>query len=284
VSAGRVEELRVGYSPCPNDTFIFHALVTGLVPTPGITWAPVLEDVETLNQMAGRRELPVTKISFHALGHLRESYALLTSGAALGRGCGPLLVAREPIPRDRLERVRIAVPGKLTSAALLLELFRPEVRSGDVRVLPFARIIPAVARGDVDAGLIIHESRFTYRDHGLVALADLGAWWEETSGLPLPLGGIIADRRLGPEAIRRIDGALRSSVEHARRHPGASSTYVRLHAQEMAEEVVRAHIELYVNDFTIRLGEEGERAVRALFAEAEARGLIPRWDGDLLAG
>ncbi|MBI4601870.1 MAG: 1,4-dihydroxy-6-naphthoate synthase [Planctomycetes bacterium] len=273
--------LEVGYSTCPNDTFVFHALVTGLVPTPGVAWRPVLEDVETLNRWAFERKLPVTKISFHAFGHLRESYALLRSGAALGRGCGPLLVARDPAVRGRLEVARVAIPGRWTSAALLLRLLEPRLESERMVEMPFHRIPEAVERGEADAGLIIHESRFTYAARDLVLLEDLGAFWERESGLPIPLGAIIADRRLGPGALRAIETALGESVRHARRQPADSAAYVREHAQELEPEVVRAHIELYVNDFTEDLGSEGLRAVEALFRAAEERGILPRFAGPL---
>lgn len=271
--------LEVGYSPCPNDTFIFHALITGRVATPGITWRPVLEDVETLNRWAFDGRLPVTKISFHAFGHLRREYALLSAGAALGRGCGPLLVAREAGVMSRLAGARIAIPGRWTSAALLLRLFAPYLDPGRLVEMPFHRIIDSVARGEVDAGVIIHESRFTYAEHGLAALEDLGAAWERVSGLPIPLGGIIARRSLGDAVLRQVDAALRESVRRARQYPDESAAYVGEHAQEMDPAVLRAHIDLYVNDFTEDLGDEGRRAVAGLFAAAEERGILPSWKG-----
>lgn len=270
--------LGVGYSPCPNDTFIFHALVTGRVPVEGVSWRPVLDDVETLNRWAFERRLPVTKISFHAFGRLRDAYVLLRSGAALGRGCGPLVVARGDGPRN-LEGRRIAVPGRWTSATLLLRLFEPGIDERDIVEMPFHRIIEGVARGEVDAGLIIHESRFTYQRHGLRSLVDLGAWWEERSGLPIPLGGILADRRLGRERILRIEEGLRASVLHARARPAESRAYVLEHAQELEEDVVDAHIALYVNDFTVDLGAEGIAAVRAFLDEAERLGILPGVEG-----
>jgi 1,4-dihydroxy-6-naphthoate synthase len=279
VGKGSPRELEVGYSPCPNDTFTFHALVTGAVPCPGVVWRPLLEDVETLNRLAFARKLPVTKISFHALGRLRGEYALLRSGAALGRGAGPLLVARKGSRLATLREARIAIPGTWTSAALLLRLFEP--RAANLIAMPFHEILPAVAGGDLDAGLIIHESRFTYRDHGLELLADLGEWWERESGLPTPLGAIAADRRLDPELEEAIEHALRSSVAHARAHPEESRDYVRRHAQELASDVVERHIALYVNDFSEDLGDEGLRAVKALYAAAEARGILPRYEGPL---
>jgi len=272
---------RLGFSPCPNDTFIFHALATGKVPTPGIEWEPILEDVETLNKLAFDRAIPVTKISFHAYGNLRESHLLLSAGSALGRGCGPLIVARETMTRQKLEGERIAIPGKWTSAALLLRLFAPKLRASQLVEMPFDCILERVAQGKVAAGLIIHESRFTYADHGLVALADLGQWWEDESGLPIPLGGVIADRALGEVQLRTINDALRESVRHARSHPDDSAEYVRSHAQELSQEVTRAHIDLYVNDFTEDLGETGLEAIGALFRYAEAKGILLPFEGSL---
>jgi 1,4-dihydroxy-6-naphthoate synthase len=256
--------LTLGYSPCPNDTFIFHALVSGLVPLPGGAPGVRLEDVETLNQLALRGELDVTKVSYGALPHLLDEYALLRSGGALGRGCGPLLVAREDRPVDSLRR--IAIPGRLTSAYVLLRLFAPGLPEGEERL--YSEIMPAVERGEVDAGLIIHESRFTYREHGLVQLVDLGEWWERETGAPIPLGAILARRSLGAERIAEIDGAIRASLRYAFDHPHASDAYVRAHAQEMEPEVMRRHIELYVNDFSLDLGEAGERAVETFLGRA----------------
>ena len=272
---------RLGFSPCPNDTFIFHGLVTGKVSTPGIQWEPVLEDVETLNKLAFNRAIPVTKASFHAYGNLRESHLLLSAGSALGRGCGPLIVAREKMTRKQLESERIAIPGKWTSAALLLRLFAPALRASQLIEMPFECILESVLNGKVGAGLIIHESRFTYAAQGLVALEDLGRWWEEESGLPIPLGGIIADRTLGEETLRHINRALRESVRHARSHPEESAEYVHRHAQELSEEVTRAHIDLYVNDFTEDLGEMGLKAINALFRYAEAKGILLPFEGSL---
>lgn len=276
-------ELDVGFSPCPNDTFIFHALVTGKVPTPGVTWRPRLADVEVLNRLAFERALPVTKISFHAYGHLRESYALLSSGAALGRGCGPLLVAKKA-QRRGLGTARIAIPGKWTSAALLLRLYAPELNPRQLIEMPFHEIMESVAGGKTDAGLIIHESRFTYADHGLLSLVDLGSWWEEETGMPIPLGAIVADRRMSRKTLRAVEEALRRSVAHARSHPGDSAEYVRRHAQEISPEVIRAHIGLYVNDFTEELGDEGMRAVSALYERAEQEGILPGYPGPLGVG
>jgi 1,4-dihydroxy-6-naphthoate synthase len=273
--------LSLGYSPCPNDTFIFFALVHGRIPLPGLAFREHLADVETLNRLAGSGELDVTKISYHAFGHLRGDYALLRTGGALGRGCGPLLVARRPLPPAELGRCRIAIPGRLTTAGLLLQLYG----GADIQavVLPYDRILPAVRDGEVDAGLIIHESRFTYQAYGLTCMVDLGHWWQELTGLPLPLGGILARRSLGPALIGTIEQAIGASLAWARRHPEETRAYLRQHAQELDDEVIDRHITLYVNDFSLDLGEEGLAAVRELLARAEKAGLIPAWDGSLFA-
>ena len=268
-----MKNLSLGYSPCPNDTFIFYALIHGLVPLPDAGITERLEDVETLNSLAVKGDLDLTKISYHAFGHLRRDYALLRCGGALGRGCGPLVVARKPVDMRDLKGKRLAIPGKLTTAGLLLQLYGEGYE--DPLILPFHEIMGAVSRGEVDAGVIIHESRFTYAAHGLVQVLDLGAWWETETGLPIPLGGILAKRSLGAELIGRIEAALRQSVEYAFSHPEEPKTYIRLHAQEMEDEVIERHIGLYVNDFSLDLGDEGVQAVQALLARAEERGLIP---------
>ena len=264
--------LTLGYSPCPNDTFIFHALVSGLVVAEGLAFAERLEDVETLNRLAGDAVLDVTKVSYGAIPHLVRDYVLLRSGGALGRGCGPLVVAREGFAAAGLAGARIAIPGRNTTANLLLRLFAPGAPAGVEMV--YSDIMPAVARGEVDAGLIIHESRFTYPQHGLAKVVDLGEWWESATGLPIPLGGILARRNLGEETIRAVDDAIRRSVEHAFAHPADWKDYVRAHAQEMDEAVQRQHIDLYVNRFTADVGDEGERAIHELFARARAAGII----------
>lgn len=280
--SSKSREVQVGYSPCPNDTFIFYPLVSGAVPCADILWRPELADVETLNHLATCCRYPVTKISFHAFAYLRASYVLLNSGSALGRGCGPLLVARSPKVGARLEQARIATPGHLTSAALLLRLYAPQLPKENIVESSFDRIFDSIEQGEVDAGLIIHETRFTYQDRGLVALVDLGEWWEETTGQPIPLGGIIADRRLGSERLSAIDNSLRASVVYARSYPEFCAEYVRQHAQEMEASVTQAHIDLYVNEHTENLGDEGIAAVEALFREGAARGVLPAYDGDFV--
>jgi 1,4-dihydroxy-6-naphthoate synthase len=265
--------LSLGYSPCPNDTFIFDALVHGRIDTHGLRFTERLEDVETLNTLAREGALDVTKVSYGALPYLLDRYVLLRSGGALGRGCGPLLVARESVDAAGLAGRRIAIPGRLTTAFLLLRLFAGKDVQVEERV--YSDIMPAVERGEVDAGLIIHESRFTYPQHGLVKVVDLGEWWEQTTGLPIPLGGIVARRSLGAATLRGLEDALRRSVEHAFAHPEHSRGYVRAHAQEMDDAVTRQHIDLYVNRFSADLGDEGVQAVEALFDRARQAGIVP---------
>ena len=273
------QAIKFGYSTCPNDTFSFHALMHGLVETPGYTLSPFLADVEELNQRALRGELELTKLSFHALGHVMERYALLRSGSALGRGCGPLLVSRPELENQDLSGALIAVPGKLTTAHLLLSLYL----KGAPRVQPmeFSQIMPAVREGRVQAGLIIHEGRFTYQDYGLSALQDLGEWWEDSTGLPIPLGCIAVRRDLGKEAAGKLENALRQSVAYAWQHPQASREYVLQHAQELQDEVVRQHIELYVNQFSEDLGAEGSAAVEYMLKRGEEAGLFSLGEHDL---
>jgi 1,4-dihydroxy-6-naphthoate synthase len=259
--------VRFGFSPCPNDTFAFHALVHGLVPAP-FDVEPVLADIEELNVRAHAGELELTKLSFGALAAVSDRYAPLRSGAALGRGVGPLVVAREPQELERAAAGRIAIPGRETTAFLLLRLAAPEL--GDVVEVRYDRILDAVSSGEVDAGLIIHESRFTYGEHGLTRVEDLGEWWERESGLPVPLAAICARRDLDDEARDAAEAAVRASVEHAFAHPDASRAYVRAHAQELSDDVCRQHIELYVNEFSVDLGDEGLRAIDALLAAAPA--------------
>ncbi len=274
------ESLSLGYSPCPNDTFLFYALAHGIVPLPGLQRPPLLADVETLNGLVRNARLAISKISCHALGHVRRDYALLASGAALGRGCGPLVVARRGLDSQDLAAGRIAIPGSLTTASLLLRLWQPNCRN--LIVLPFERIVPAICAGQVDAGLIIHEGRFTYAQHGLIELVDLGCWWQELTGLPLPLGAIVAQRRLGGETVSAIEKAIAASVRYAQSNPGEPAAYIRQHAQELAAEAIEQHIALYVNDFTLDLGAEGLAAIEELLGRAAKAELIPPQEGPLL--
>lgn len=259
--------IEFAFSPCPNDTFSFHALVHGLVGGKDEARVrPVLLDIDELNRRALEGTYPLTKVSFGVLPKLEGRYTLLRSGAALGFGCGPLVVAREGAPARMTlvdaARSRIAIPGRDTTAFLLLRLAAGE--PSNAVEMRYDRIPGAVERGDVDAGLIIHESRFTYRDHGLVSVADLGEWWERETALPIPLGAIVARNDLGPDRIAFLERSVRESVAYAREFPAASRAYVRSHAQEMSDDVCQSHIDLYVNDFSVDLGALGLRAVEAL--------------------
>ena len=273
-----MSHISLGYSPCPNDTYIFYGLVHGK-----IDGAPacreVLEDIETLNRLAMTGQLDMTKISFHALALMRDRYCLLYSGGALGRGCGPLVVAPDALDPDDLLGKRIAIPGRLTTAALLLRLFNPALT--DLVVMPFHEIMNAAQQGDVDAGVIIHESRFTYPEYGLHKVIDLGEWWEASTGHPIPLGGILARRDLGRKNIQHIDCSLRASVEYAHANPDAVKNYIRQHAQEMDEAVMQRHIDLYVNHYTLDYGTDGEAAIADLFARAEKADIVPQSDQPL---
>ncbi|MYY02433.1 MULTISPECIES: 1,4-dihydroxy-6-naphthoate synthase [unclassified Streptomyces] len=269
--------LDLAHSPCPNDTFVFHAWTAGLlpgVPSPEVTIA----DIDVTNGMAARGELDVLKISYGALPHVLDRYALLPCGGALGHGCGPLLLTRTACePADLAGRV-VAIPTERSTAYLLFRLWAREALPGqEVRtvVMPFERIMPAVRDGEVDAGLVIHEARFTYDTYGLHRLVDLGEAWEERTGLPIPLGAIVARRDLGPERLTAITEAVRASVRHAWADPEASRDHVRSHAQEIAPEVQKQHIELYVNEYTEDLGADGLAAVRVLLDRAVEAGAVP---------
>jgi 1,4-dihydroxy-6-naphthoate synthase len=264
--------LSLGYSPCPNDTFIFHALVHGKVDTTGLAFRETLLDVEALNQMALKGKLDVSKVSYHALGFLREEYCLLRSGGALGKGCGPMIVAKNPITTEDLRGKKIAIPGRLTTAYLLMQLYDAALK--DVEVMTFDSIMEAVASGSVDAGLIIHEGRFTYPRYGLNEVIDLGQWWEELTGNPIPLGCIVAKRSLGSELINKVDALIKESILYAQGRPKDPVQYIKEHAQELEDSVIREHINLYVNDYSVDIGAEGAGAVEELFSKAEALGII----------
>ena len=263
----------LAYSPCPNDTYIFAALTNRLLaaaPPVRVHFA----DIEELNAAAARGEYELTKVSYGAIPYLMDRYRILRSGGALGRGCGPLLVTRPGVATNlaAVADLHVAIPGERTTAFMLLQLAlgsRPRVTQ-----MRFDAIIPAVASGEVEAGLIIHESRFTYQDAGLVSVADLGDWWESVTGMPIPLGAILARIDLGEERARGIDEAIRESLRYARSHPEAIMPFVREHAFEMSDEVMRKHIDLYVNEYSDDIGTEGIAAVHELFARARAAGIL----------
>ena len=267
--------LSLGFSPCPNDCFMFDALVNKRIDLEGLDFDVRMADVEALNKAAFAGEADVTKLSYHAFAHCASTYVLLDAGSALGRNCGPLLVSKRAISKDEVAagKVRIAIPGKYTTANFLLGLAFPDAR--DRTELLFSAIEPAVLNGEYDAGLIIHENRFTYEAKGLKKIVDLGEFWESETGKPIPLGGIVANRSLPDEVKQRVNRVLRRSVEYAFAHRAASLPFVREHAQEMSEEVMYRHIDLYVNEYSVDLGAEGRRAVELLFERARAAGIIP---------
>ncbi|HMO38216.1 MAG TPA: 1,4-dihydroxy-6-naphthoate synthase [Saprospiraceae bacterium] len=266
-------KLSLGFSPCPNDTFIFDALIHHKVDTEGLQFEVVLGDVEALNQSAFAGELDITKLSYHAFAYLTDTYCLLDAGSALGNNCGPLLIAPKPLSKAEVLNSSIAIPGKYTTANFLLGYAYPDAQR-KVEML-FADIENAVLTGAVDAGVIIHENRFTYQQKGLVKILDLGEHWEHRTGMPIPLGGIVIRRDLPLEVQHRVNRVLRRSVEFAFAHPESSLSFVRAHAQEMDEAVMYQHIELYVNSYTVDLGARGRAAVQHLFDVAAEQQMIP---------
>ncbi len=266
-------KLTLGFSPCPNDTFIFDALVHNRIDTEGLTFELVMEDVEALNHRALRHELAVTKLSYHAFAYLVDAYALLESGSALGNGVGPLLIAKSQDAEKTINQSVIAIPGTYTTANFLFSLAYPEAQSKKEYV--FHDIEGAVLRGDVAAGVIIHENRFTYQNHGLIKLLDLGEFWEKTTNKPIPLGGIVVRRDLPLDVQQKMERVMRRSIQYAFNNPQASYDFVAQHAQEMDETVRQKHIDLYVNHFTEGLGDEGRAAVTTLFDMAKERSIIP---------
>jgi 1,4-dihydroxy-6-naphthoate synthase len=268
-------KLSLGFSPCPNDCFIFDAIVNRRIDLEGLEFAVHLADVEDLNQTALAGQAQITKLSYYAYAHCTERYVLLDAGSALGRNCGPLLISKRDISRQEAAQgsLRIAIPGKYTTANFLLGLAFP--RAQNTSELVFSEIEAALLRDEYDAGLIIHENRFTYEAKGLKKIIDLGEFWESGTGAPIPLGGIVISRLLPDEVKHCVNRVLRRSIEHAFAHRAETLPFVRAHAQEMSEEVMYKHIDLYVNDFSVHLGHEGRRAVELLFEKARATGIIP---------
>lgn len=272
--------LSLGFSPCPNDCFMFDAIVHRRIDTEGLEFSVCMADVEALNKAALAGEADVTKLSYHAFAHCTSNYVLLDAGSALGRNCGPLLVSKRAISKDEVAagKLRIAIPGKYTTANFLLGLAFPDAR--DRTELVFSAIEPALLNDEYDAGLIIHENRFTYEAKGLRKVVDLGEFWESETGALIPLGGIVVNRSLPDDVKQRVNRVLRRSVEYAFAHRAASLPFVREHAQEMSEEVMYRHIDLYVNEYSVDLGAEGRRAVELLLEKARATGLIPEMSED----
>lgn len=273
-------ELTLGFSPCPNDTFIFDALIHGKIDTEGLSFKVFFDDVETLNQKALRGELDITKLSFHAFAYVAEQYALLDAGSALGFGVGPLLICKQ----ENLEKIntelaaenpqlKVAIPGKYTTANFLLGAAYPQL--SNKREMIFSEIEDALLSEEIDLGLIIHENRFTYQAKGLHKVVDLGAYWEEFSGCAIPLGGIVVNRKLPIEIQDKINRLVRKSVEFAFANPKSGIEFIREHAQAMEEEVMYKHIELYVNKYSIDLGLEGRKAIDTLFDIATKNEVIP---------
>lgn len=265
-------KLTLGFSPCPNDTFIFDAMVNNKIDTRGITFEYVMEDVATLNKWAEAGKLDITKLSYSTFLHTVQQYALLHSGSALGKGVGPLLIAKEQLDLKDIADFKIAIPGFNTTANLLLSIAYPQAKNKTELV--FSEIEQAVIDGKYDAGLIIHESRFTYSQKGLVKLMDMGDWWEDFANAPIPLGGIVLRRSFDKELSAAIDSVIKESLAYSWNNYPTLSKFVKDNAQEMEENVMRQHIELYVNDYSTDLGEEGRQAIELLFEQSKKAGLI----------
>jgi 1,4-dihydroxy-6-naphthoate synthase len=274
-----MSKLSLGFSPCPNDTFIFDAMIHHKVDTEGLDFEVFYDDVETLNQKAMRGELDITKLSYHAFAYVADKYVLLDAGSALGFGVGPMLICKDDPERLRArlaskdDQPKIGIPGKYTTANFLLGTAFPEA-TNKVELV-FSDIEDAVLEGRVDIGLIIHENRFTYQDKGLKKIIDLGDYWEKLTGCAIPLGGIVANRNLPLDVQLKINRVIRSSVEFAFANPKSGLEFIRSHAQEMSEAVMYKHIELYVNKYSIDLGAEGRKAINLLFSKALENNFIP---------
>ena len=278
-------KLTLGFSPCPNDTFIFDALIHHKIDTEGLDFEVFYDDVETLNQKAMRGELDITKLSYHAFAYVTDKYVLLDAGSALGFGVGPMLICKDEPERlishltSHISHLKIGIPGKYTTANFLLGLAFPNAT--DKVELVFSDIEDAVLEGRVDIGLIIHENRFTYQDKGLKKIIDLGDYWEKQTGCAIPLGGIVGNRKLPVDVLDKVNRVLRKSVEFAFENPKSGLEFIRSHAQEMSEEVMYKHIDLYVNKFSIDLGSEGRRAIQLLFDTAREKNIIPKLEENI---
>ena len=272
-------KLTLGFSPCPNDTFIFDAMIHQKIDTEGLEFDVLLADVEELNQKAFAKKLDITKLSYHAYGYLVDDYVLLDAGSALGNNCGPLLISKSQLTDDQVNTGKIAIPGKYTTANFLLSLAFPNAKN-KVETL-FSDIEKNVLSGKVDAGLIIHENRFTYQEKGLKKIIDLGEFWEKTTQMPIPLGGIVAKRTLDNEVLYKINRVMKRSVEYAFKNPQATKDFVKQHAQEMEEAIMYKHIDLYVNEYTRNLGTKGKAAIQHMFETALDKKIIPAYTSNL---
>ena len=272
-------KLSLGFSPCPNDTFIFDALIHHKIDTEGLTFEVCFDDVETLNQKAFAAELDITKLSYHAFAHVIDKYVLLSAGSALGFGVGPLLISKQKDIDIADSNLRVGIPGKYTTANFLLSLAYPHLKN-KVEIV-FSEIEQKLLKGEIDLGLIIHENRFTYLEKGLHKVMDLGEYWEQETGGPIPLGGIMVKRSLPEDIKLKVQRVLRKSVEFAFANPKSGLEFIKLHAQEMSEEIMYKHIDLYVNPYSIDLGLDGRKAVSLLFKKAEDLGLIDELREDI---
>jgi 1,4-dihydroxy-6-naphthoate synthase len=272
-------KLSLGFSTCPNDTFIFDAMIHQKVDTEGFEFDVVLADVEELNRNAFARNIDMTKLSYHAYAYIANNYKLLTSGSALGYKNGPLLISKRKIYRDEVADLKIAIPGKYTTANLLFSIVYPKVK--EKKEYLFSDIEEAILDGEVDAGVIIHENRFTYEKKGLKKIIDMGEDWEEKTKNPVPLGGIVIQRKFDIETQQSVNRVLKRSVEFALANPGSSYGFVKKYAQELDDEVIQKHIRLYVNNFTVDLGEIGKNAVKTLYDKAVKEKIIERVQQDI---
>jgi 1,4-dihydroxy-6-naphthoate synthase len=273
-------KLTLGFSTCPNDTFIFDAMVHNRIDTEGLEFSVVMTDVEELNNLAFKGNIDITKLSYHAYASLTDLYVLLNSGSALGYKNGPLLISRHKIYPDEVNDLKIAIPGENTTANLLLSIAYPKIKQKKEYL--FSLIEEIVLSGEMDAGLIIHENRFTYQKKGLKKIIDLGEYWESETGMPIPLGGIVVNRKLPVTVQQKINRVMRRSVEFAFANPKVSYPFVKQHAQEMEDSVIQNHIELYVNEFTRDLGINGRKAIEVLYLEAFEKGIISKIREDII--
>jgi 1,4-dihydroxy-6-naphthoate synthase len=270
-----MKKLSLGFSPCPNDTFIFDALIHHKIDTEGLEFDVFFDDVETLNKKALQGELDITKLSFHAFAHVSDKYVLLDAGSALGFGVGPLLISKTAYTPEEVKsqpNLSVGIPGNYTTANFLLGIAFPELQHK--KELVFSAIEESLLNQELDLGVIIHENRFTYAQKGLHKIMDLGDYWEQQTGMPIPLGGIMMKRNIDVETQRTVNRLIRKSVEFAFENPEASSDFVRQHAQELDESVRKQHIDLYVNQYSIDLGDLGKKAIRVLFEKGHSAGLI----------